>query len=70
MQPRMDACSVDDTQEVKALEPQLTACMDSMETRHWYGTIDSSEAQKQGVPPVPGSIQSTALTAVPPVPPR
>ena len=23
-----------------------------METRHWYGTIDSSEAQKQGVPPV------------------
>lgn len=29
MQPRMDACSVDDTQEVKALEPQLTACMDS-----------------------------------------
>ena len=23
-----------------------------MDTRHWYGTIDSSEAQKQGVPPV------------------
>lgn len=23
-----------------------------METRHWYGTIDSSEAKKQGVPPV------------------
>ena len=23
-----------------------------MDTRHWYGAIDSSEAQKQGVPPV------------------
>ena len=23
-----------------------------MDTRHWYGTIDSSEAKKQGVPPV------------------
>ena len=29
MQPRIDACIWDDTQEVKALEPQLTACMDS-----------------------------------------
>ena len=28
MQPRIDACIWDDTQEVKALEPQLTACMD------------------------------------------
>ena len=29
MQPRISISSLDDTQEVKALEPQLTACMDS-----------------------------------------
>lgn len=29
MQPRIDACSLDDTEEVRALEPRLTACMEA-----------------------------------------